>query len=397
VQASRLFAVGVVLASTLAAAPSRGGATPAMAEPGAARALSRAFAAVAQAIAPSVVRLEVSGAKEAASGSGIIIDTRGDVVTSSHLFDGWSPAAGGEAEAVAVVLVDGRRVAAELVGLDAASDVAVVRMRQAPSDLSAARFGDSDGASVGEWVLAVGSPLGLDQTITAGIISGRSEVDADEDGAPPRRRYLLTDANANPGDSGGPLVDLEGEVVGLTTAVSGGPGGSCGYAVPINRVRRVAVALIREGHALHPYIGVGLRDLRDLDAGERRRLGAMTGQGALVSRVWRGAPAARAGLRAGDVITSVNNREVPTPQELVELISEQEVGAQIVVGFLRNGSDRVVPLSIADLPVAARPFGGSVGHPVGAWGRRPVGRASERSLASPPEPPAGPPGGASGD
>jgi serine protease Do len=315
---------------------------------------------VAQAIAPSVVRLEVSGAKEEATASGIIIDTRGDVVTSSHLFDGWAPAAGGEAQAVAVVLMDGRKVAAELVGLDAGSDVAVVRMRHAPSDLSAARFGDSDGASVGEWVLAVGSPIGLDQTITAGIISGRPEVEVGEAGSPARRCYLLTDANINPGDSGGALVDLDGEVVGLTTVI--GAGNRSGYAVPINRVRRVAVALIKEGHALHPYIGVGLRDLRDLDASERLRLGTTSLQGALVSRVWRGAPAARAGLRAGDVITSVNNREVPTPAELVDLISEQEVGTHIVVGFVRNGSDRVVPLSIADLPLVARSVGESIGR-----------------------------------
>jgi serine protease Do len=364
VQGSRLFSVGVALAATLAAAPSRGRTAPDIAQAFPARALSRAFAAVAQAIAPSVVRLEVNGAKEEATGSGIIIDTRGDVVTSRHLFDGWAPASGGEADAIAVVLRDGRKVAAELVGIDAGSDVAVVRMRQAPSDLSAARFGDSDGASVGEWVLAVGSPLGLDQTISAGIISGRPE--GDEEGSHSPRRYLLTDANINPGDSGGPLVDLDGEVVGLTTAISAGPGGSYGYAVPINRVRRVAVALIKEGHALHPYIGVGLRDLRDLDAGERCRLGvgAMPAEGALVSRVWRGAPAARAGLRAGDVIISVNNREVPTPAELVELISQQEVGAHIVIGFVRNGNDRAVPLSIADLSVVGR----SVQRPAGPSG-----------------------------
>jgi S1-C subfamily serine protease len=370
VQASRLFAVAVVLASTLAATPSRGRENPKTPEPAPGRSLSRAFAAVAQAIGPSVVRLEVSGARDGATGSGIIIDTRGDVVTSSHLFDGRAPDdGGGEAEAVAVVLLDGRNVAAELVGLDAGSDVAVVRMRQVPSDLSAARFGDSDGASVGEWVLAVGSPLGLDQTIRAGIISGRPEIDeADEVGNPSRRSYLLTDANLNPGDSGGPLVDLDGEVVGLTTAISAGPGGSYGYAVPINRVRRVAGTLIKEGHALHPYIGVGLRDLRDLDAGERRRWGASPVRGALISRVWRGAPAGRAGLRAGDVITSINNREVPTPADLVELISEQEVGARIVIGFVRNGSDRVVPLSVADLPVGGRSGGPAIAPSGGAFG-----------------------------
>lgn len=344
-QVSWLCAIALVVLEGSFARPARGGETPSPV-PG----LSHAFAAVAQAIGPSVVRLEVSGDREDATASGVILDTRGNIVTSSHVFDGWSPPAGAEAEAITVVLVDGRTLSAELVGLDVESDVAVVRMRQPPQDLSAARFGDSDEAAVGQWVLAVGSPLGLDQTITAGIISSRPQPDAARSSA--RRRYLLTDANVNPGDSGGPLVDLGAEVIGLTTAISAGPGGSYGYAVPINRVRRVAISLIKDGHALHPYIGVGLRDLRDLEAGERSTLGALPGNGALVSRVWHDAPAGRAGLRRGDVITSVNDREVPTPADLVELIADQEVGARVVIGFVRGGAKRTVPLSIADLPVA---------------------------------------------
>src|SRR5450631_274988 len=352
-QASWLCAVALVVLEGSAARPARG-RTPPTSEPPPAHALSHAFAAVAQAIGPSVVRLEVSGKREDATASGVILDTRGDVVTSSHVFDGWSPPVGGEAEAIAVVLVDGRRLSAELVGLDAGSDVAVVRLRQPPRDLSSARFGESDEATVGEWVLAFGSPLGLDQTITAGIISSRPQQ-VDEAGSSAQRRYLLTDANVNPGDSGGPLVDLEGDALPISSAISAGPGGSYGYAVPINRVRRVAVSLIKEGHALHPYIGVGLRDLLDLDAGERRRLGAMPGSGALVSRVWHDAPAGRAGLRRGDVITSVNDHEVPTPADLVELIAEQEVGARIIIGFARGGANRTVPMSIAGYRPARSP------------------------------------------
>jgi S1-C subfamily serine protease len=320
-----------------------------------ARALSQGFSTVARAVAPSVVRLEVDGGDDLATASGIVLDTRGNVVTSSHAFDGWTPppTAGTDRApgAIAVVLADGRRLAAELVGLDAGSEVAVVRMVAVPGDLTAARFADSDGAAVGEWVLAVGSPLGLDQTITAGIISGRPDLDADA--LSQQGRYLLTDASVNPGESGGPLVDLEGEVVGLTTAISAGPGGSYGYAIPINRVRRTAVVLLREGHPVHPSIGVGVRDPRELDAEGRRMLGAAP-RGALISQVLPGAPAARAGLRAGDLITSVDDRDVPAPADLVELISQREIGAAVVIGYVRHGDDRVARLSIADLPAPAR-------------------------------------------
>jgi len=346
---SWICAVGIVLLGAVAGPRAGGQVTAAAAEPTEARALSRSFAEVAQAIAPSVVRIEVAAAQEDAIGSGIILDTRGDVVTSSHLFDGWSAAgAGTVGQGIAVVLVDGRRLSAELVGVDDRSDVAIVRMAAPPRDTSAARFGDSDAAVVGEWVLAVGSPLGLDQTITAGIISGRPRID--DGGSSARRGYLLTDAKVNPGDSGGPLVDLTGQVVGLTTLISAGPGGSYAYAVPINRVRRVAVALIRDGHAEHPYIGVGLRDPRDLQPAELQALGAGPPHGALVSRVWRDTPAGRAGLRRGDVITSVNNRDVPGPADLVELIDEQQVGAQVSIGFVRDGASRTALLLVADLP-----------------------------------------------
>jgi S1-C subfamily serine protease len=318
------------------------------------RALAQGFSAVARAVAPSVVRLEVDGAEDLATASGIVLDTRGNVVTSSHAFDGWTPSrtAGTDRApgAIAVVLADGRRLAAELVGLDGGSEVAVVRMVAAPRDLTAARFADSDGAAVGEWVLAVGSPLGLDQTITAGIISGRPDLETDPLSP---GRYLLTDASVNPGESGGPLVDLEGEVVGLTTAISAGPGGSYGYAIPINRVRRTAVVLLRDGHPVHPSIGVGVRDPRDLDADGRRMLGSAL-RGALISQVWPGAPAARAGLQAGDLITSVDDRDVPAPADLVKLISEREIGAAVVIGYLRDGDDRVARLSIADLPAPGR-------------------------------------------
>src|SRR5215471_14018801 len=205
-----MLAMGVAVALA-ASRPLAGGAvTPRMETPNEARALSRAFAGVARAIGPCVVRIEVESAEEEATASGVIIDTRGHVVTSSHVIEG--------ARKVEVVLLDGRRLSAKVVGKDPQSDVAVVNILRAPSDLNAARFGDSDAAEIGEWVLAVGSPLGLEQTITAGI-SGRAHVLGAGGAAPGVHAYIQTDAKINPGNSGGPLVNLDGEVIGISALI----------------------------------------------------------------------------------------------------------------------------------------------------------------------------------
>lgn len=307
------------------------------------RALSRSFAAVAHAIGPAVVRLEVSRADGDANASGIVLDTRGYVVTSARAFRADAVAGAGRPR-IAVTLADGRRLAAELVGTDPPSDVAIVRIADPPGDLSAARFGDSDEAEVGEWVLAVGNPLGLAQTFTAGIVSGKPELDGASAGG-----FLLTDAKVNAGDAGGPLVDLEGQVVGLTTLISAGPGGGYAYAVPINRVRRVAGQIVKDGHADHPYIGVALKNVEELPVADRSRLGALPAEGALVSRVGEGTPAARAGLRPGDVITAVGEREVPAAAEVVTIIGRAQVGARVPVSFVRRGETHKVVISVEDL------------------------------------------------
>ena len=343
---SWMCAMGLVLWGTTAATPSRGSpAASTGAVPLPVRTLSRSFAAVARAIGPAVVRLDVGGRDDEATASGIILDTRGNVVTSGNAFDGAGPT-----PSVQVTLADGRRLPAELVGTDPASDVAVVRLVTPPNDLSAARFGDSDDAAVGEWVLAVGSALGLEESFTAGIISGRPQLDRAP--APAGGSFLLTDAQVNPGDAGGALVDLEGEVVGLTTLMSAGPGGGYGYAIPINQVRRVAQALVADGHAGHPYIGVGLRELGDLPADARSRLGALPSGGAVVSRVGRDTPAARAGLRPGDVITAIDDCDVPAPAELVTIIERQPIGTRVAVGFMRAGRSHRVVVSVEDLAPA---------------------------------------------
>jgi S1-C subfamily serine protease len=337
-----MLAMGVAVALAASRPLAGGTVTPRMEAPTEARSLSRAFAAVARAIGPSVVRIEVESAEEEATASGVLIDTRGHVVTSSHVIEG--------ARKIEVVLLDGRRLDARIVGKDVQSDVAVVGLLQPPGDLSAARLGDSDDAEIGEWVLAVGSPLGLEQTITAGIISGRAHVMGSGGAAPGVHAYIQTDAKINPGNSGGPLVNLDGEVIGISALISAGPGGSYGFAVPINQVRRVAQMLVKEGRAHYAYIGVSLRDVRDLGDVERSRFGQIPRRGALVSRIQQGAPAARAGLRPGDVITTLNNRDIPAASDVVDFVAGQEVGARVVVGFVRQGREQSVPLRLDELP-----------------------------------------------
>jgi putative serine protease PepD len=339
--AAALAVCGTAVAVPVAAAEVSQAGVPAVTG----RALSRSFAAVAHAIGPAVVRLEVSRPNGTSNASGIVLDTRGNVVTSARAFR--ADVVDGAGPRIAVTLADGRCLPAELVGTDPASDVAIVRIAEPPGDLSAARFGDSDEAEIGEWVLAVGNPLGLEETFTAGIVSARPELDGAAGGG-----FLMTDAKVNPGDAGGPLVDLEGQVVGLTTLISAGPGGGYAYAVPINRVRRVAEEIVKEGHANHPYIGVALKNLGELPAADRTRLGAVPSEGAVVSRVGQGTPAARAGLQPGDIITAVGEREAPAAAEVVTIIGREPVGARVAVSFVRRGETHKVVISVEDLRAA---------------------------------------------
>src|SRR5262249_53123518 len=200
------------------------------------------------------------------------------------------------------------------------------------------------------WVLAVGSPLGLEQTITAGIISGRAHVAGAGGAAPGVHAYIQTDAKINPGNSGGPLVNLDGEGIGISALISAGPGGSYGVAGPINQVRRGAKMLVKEGRAHYAYIGVSLRDVRALGEGERPRFGNIPHRGALVSRIRQGAPAARAGLRPGDVITTLNNHDIPAACDVVDFVATQEVGARVVVGFVRQVRGRTGPRPLDEVP-----------------------------------------------
>jgi S1-C subfamily serine protease len=315
--------------------------------PADARGLSRAFSATVGAIGPAVVRVEprveprtpgdgAAAPAGTAAGSGLVIDTAGNVVTLARL--------GPAVVDVWVVFADGAREPARAVGTDWLTGVTVVRLTRAFSNLTAARFGDSDVTEVGDWALAVGRGAGADVVVGAGIIGGRvAPAPVSAVSAPGGRGYFVIDAGAAADSPGGPLVNLEGEVIGLCATPQ--------LAIPINQLRRATQMILADGRAHYPYMGVALRDVRDLDRGERARLalGAPL-RGALVSHIWDGAPAARAGLRAGDVITAVDNQETPAIEDVVEQVSLHSVGETLTVGFVRGGSARSAKVSLGDLP-----------------------------------------------
>jgi serine protease Do len=355
--------------------------TPKTEVPSEAKALSHAFSAVAKALGPSVVRIEVEvGAARAevvrggrpapddvppmfrhffefgpgeelpapgpqhGVGSGFIIDGGGDIITNRHVVQG--------ATKVTVTMNDGKEYPARVVGKDAQTDVAVVRLEKAPGNLAVARLGDSDKLEVGEWVVAVGSPLGLEQTVTAGIVSGKGRAGKHVQMSGNRvRGYIQTDAKINPGNSGGPLVNLEGEVVGVNTLIQVGAGGAYGFAIPVNEVRRVAQTLIKEGRVRYAYLGLMLTSAKDLDDAERAKLGRnLPGSGAVVAEVTPGGPAGRSAIRPGDVIQQVDGQKIAGASDVVDYVSSRDIGTTVTLHYAREGKPGQTQVVLGELP-----------------------------------------------
>jgi serine protease Do len=349
--------------------------TPKTEAPNEARVLSSAFSAVARALRPSVVRIDVeiaprfaeneeggddeqnpflrrffqfgpgmpepSPGPQRGTGSGVVMDSRGDIVTNRHVVSG--------ATKMKVTFNDGREFSAKTLGTDPETDVAVIRLDQPPRDLVAARLGDSDRLEVGEWVLAVGSPLGLDQTVTAGIVSGKGKVGRHVQMSGGRvRHYIQTDAKINPGNSGGPLVNLSSEVVGINTLINTGPGGAYGFAIPVNQVRRVAESLLKEGRVRYAYLGVLVGDVTEMDPAAAKA--APTGGGAFVSEVTPGGPAAKAGLHPGDFIVDIDGKKMDGAGDVIDYVSTRGIGSHVAVGLWREGKRQAVDVALGELP-----------------------------------------------
>jgi serine protease Do len=371
-------------------APAASAITPKTEVPQEARSLSKSFAATARALRPSVVRIDVEVDRPKVSrrgpqrddvppgmerffehffgfgepgeglpmpgpgrgtGSGVIIDGNGHIITNSHVAE--------KASKVTVIFADGREFPAKVVGADPKTDVAVIRLTNPPSGLVAARLGNSDSLEVGEWVLAIGSPLGLDQSVTAGIISGKGKVTRNVHMSGERmREYIQTDAKINPGNSGGPLVNLQGEVIGINTLINVGPGGAYGFAIPINQARRVSQAIMRDGHVRHAWLGVGIGDIKDgaklgpdgEPDGKDANVKNGPARAAWVSQLVPRGPAEAAGLHVGDIITQIDKQKIEGAADVVDYVSGQKVGDKVKLSLLRDGKPSNITVTLGELP-----------------------------------------------
>jgi serine protease Do len=268
--------------------------------------------------------------------SGFIIDPSGLVLTNGHVVE--------DAEQVVVRLFDGREYYASEVKSDPLSDVAIIRIKP-DVPLTALRLGDSDAEEVGDWVIAVGSPFGLDLTVTAGIISakGRSpQLNV-------RGEFLQTDAAINPGNSGGPLLNLNGEVIGINTAISTRSGGydGVGFAIPINKARWVADQLRAHGLVKRAYLGIMLQDLNNELA---QRFSVPLGRGVLVAEVQPDSPADKAKIESGDLIVAINNHPVRSRPHLQSIVEQLQVGKAYPITIVREGKERQLQITLAELP-----------------------------------------------
>lgn len=270
------------------------------------------------------------------TGSGVIIDKNGIVLTNNHVVEG--------ADEVIVRLADGREYKAEDIKTDDQTDLAVLRIKGA-GDLPFAKMGDSDKMEIGDWVIAIGNPFELEQTVSAGIISGKGR----ELGSIRRAKFLQTDAAINPGNSGGPLVNLEGEVVGINTAIATNNGAfqGIGFAVPINLAKWVTTQLIQTGNVQRAYLGVAIGEVDGDLAG---KFGLKRGDGVIVSEVFTGSPAAEAGFQEGDVITAFGGSKVHNPRELQELVERAPLDSKNQVSIVRDSKPMTLTVVAKALP-----------------------------------------------
>jgi len=303
--------------------------------------LSAAFARVAEQVEPSVVFVKVTRGTRALqqiSGSGVIVHSSGYVLTNHHVIE--------NAANIRVRLADNREFVATLIGDDEGTDLAVLKI-DAQGTLPTSAMGDSERLRVGDWVLAIGSPFGLEQTVTAGIISAKDRV-ADSRRQSAYKQFIQTDAAINPGNSGGPLVNLAGEIVGINTELGTNTGFNTGIglAIPSSTVVDIYNQIITYGRVRRAFLGI-----RPVDVTEQiARLNKLEeGQGAVVAELMgEESPAAIAGLQMGDVITSINGQKIRDYRHLIRLVGSLPIGSRANVTYLRNGAERSTVVALEE-------------------------------------------------
>ncbi|MCC5635877.1 trypsin-like peptidase domain-containing protein [Nostoc sp. CHAB 5844] len=276
-------------------------------------------------------------------GSGFIISADGIILTNAHVI--------ADADNVSVVLKDGRSLQGKVVGVDRVTDVAVVRIKS--TGLPTVKLGNSDNLLPGEWAIAIGNPLGLDNTVTQGIISATQRSVADLGVPTERVDFIQTDAAINPGNSGGPLLNAQGEVIGMNTAIIQGAQG-LGFAIPIKTAQRIANELITKGRVDHPYVGIQMGELTpDLrskinqsDAG----LKVNQDTGVIILGVAPNSPASRAGLRPGDIIDSINSVSIQDIRQVQQQVETTKVGDVMQITINRNGKKQAIAIRTVALP-----------------------------------------------
>jgi S1-C subfamily serine protease len=273
---------------------------------------------------------------EKGQGSGVIFSEEGLVLTNAHVIE--------KTDQLIVGLSDGRRVVGNVVGEDSLTDLAVIKLK-AKGPWPTAQLGDSDNLKVGDWAIAVGNPFGLENTVTLGIISNLNRDVAQLGISDKRIDLIQTDAAINPGNSGGPLLNSVGEVIGINTLVRTGPGAGLGFAIPINRARKIAKDLITSGRAKHPMIGVTLSS----NIKQKSNFLSQTEDGAIIKYVMPNGPAEKGGLKVNDLIISINNEKTSTPADVVQKINQNNFQSPLKIKIIRDNIESIKIIKPIDL------------------------------------------------
>jgi serine protease Do len=271
--------------------------------------------------------------KQRSGGSGVIVDKEGYILTNNHVVEG--------ADKVKVRLIDGREFTAMVKGQDSRTDLAVLHIKA--KDLPVATLGDSDKLDVGEWAIAIGSPFGLEHTVTVGVISakGRSGL-----GTGNYEDFIQTDASINPGNSGGPLINIDGEVVGINAMIIQ-PGTGIGFAIPINMAKQILNDLIKQGKVVRPWLGISVQELTPEIA---EQFQVKEKEGVIVAQIHPGTGAEKAGLGSGDIIKSVDDKAIKNTNELIKEIQKKKVGQKVKLNVVRDGKPMPIEVTLTAMP-----------------------------------------------